>query len=406
MFYILWALKNLYKNIKKSSGIFVFIVIITTALMLNFAFQYGTERQMQRTLRKYAGDISLKSRSTKYNLKKVYEYLKNSSYKKYIEFLVESFTTSKAELMSEDNFSYGRVKGISPGYFKWLGNSIEWIEGKPFSNKGGEAVVERSLALKLGIHKGSHVIVRYLTNKGAINTGLYKISGIFIGNKYEQENKLFVSLKNVQELALANNKISSIMIYVKDYKNEQLLQTIVNDIHKKFESIVNISVWLWDSDRIAFVNIFKFFHIFVKIFFGLITAVLLIILFFGIQNTFFILFHRRKNEISTLVTFGMPYLMIYRMVFWETIILFFSGIFTGVVFSLITGSLLSGISLAQITDEIVVVMGGPYLQFSFILSKIIMVGFFIFLVGLFSSVHALRKYFKIEVIQMVQGIQK
>jgi len=131
---------------------------------------------------------------------------------------------------------------------------------------------------------------------------------------------------------------------------------------------------------------------------------LLIVLFFGIQNIFYLSFIKRANEISVLSTFGMPFFKIYKTVLWETISLFLPGLLLGFLFSFVVGNLLSSISLAQVSEEMVVVLGGPNLKFTFELSDFLWVSFFIFISELYASFHSLRKYFKLEIREMKSGI--
>lgn len=404
MFYFIWAIKNIKNKAKNSIGITVFIILITTVLLLNYAFQVGTEKQMYQTMRKYHGDIAIQTRSNKYSLLDAKKALENSGFMNDIELIVSSYSVGNAEFITDGKYASGIIAGYSEGYFKWLGKSISWIAGKPLTNARGNAVVERSMARKLGLSPGDKIIVRYSTKEGAINTASFILSGIFTGNKYVDNDRIFVSLKDAQALALAGNKIGKLKIFLKDSHNEKLIQDILSGVVKKYDNIAFISVWLWDTDKVTFVNIFNYFHIFIKILFGLLSIVLLIILSFGIQNSFYIIFNKRRNEISTLVAFGMRYFGIYRMVFWETILLFLTGIIMGIGFSLLLGSILGRISLAQISEEMVVLLGGPGLKFTFLPSEISMVALFIFITGLFSSFYSLRKYFKVEAAQMMHGI--
>lgn len=105
-----------------------------------------------------------------------------------------------------------------------------------------------------------------------------------------------------------------------------------------------------------------------------------------------------------LTTYGMQFFRIYRVVFWETVLLFLVSILIGVILSLFLGEVLTGINMGHVSSEMVIVLGGPNLQFYFTLGDVALISLFIFGVGLYSSIHSLQKYFKLEVREMMRGI--
>ncbi len=406
MFYFLWALKNLYRNKKRTLGTCALIIIVSLVLFLDFAFLKGTQKQMKETMREYLGDISLRVRSEDYNLAPVKKHLENGNYKNSLERIISGYSIGNVSVISEGGYlNDASIAGYSNNYFKWLKKNVEWIEGGPFLDNFGHAVIEKSMAEDLGISAGERVTVEYVTPDGAINTDNYQIVGVFIGNKYEDGNTVYVSLKDAQSLAMVKDKINTLKIYLKNPEDEALLQQIVDKDLKSFSNISYISVWRWETEKDMFYSIFQYGQIFNKLLLSLVSIVLLIILFFGIQNVFYLIFNKRANEISVLTTYGMPFLKIYKVIFWETIVLFSFSLAGGFLLSLLCGQMLSGISMARISDEMVIVLGGPNLQFDFVLKDIVLVTLFVYIVGLFSTLHSLRRYFKLEVREMVGGIR-
>lgn len=407
MFYFLWAIKNLYRNKKRTLGTSVFIIIVSLMLFLNFAFLKGTQKQMKETTREYVGDISLSVRSEDYSLTKVKKHLESGDYNNALKMIVSEYSMGNVNVISDAGYlHYASVEGYSKDHFHWMQKNVEWIEGGPFFKHPAQAVIERSMAEDLAVSAGDRIITRYTTEDGAINTATYEINGIFIGNKYQHQSTVYVTLSEAQNLGLVeNNKINHLKIYLKDPENELLLQRIVDEELKDFSDIAYISVWKWEPGQNLFCSIFQYSQIFIKILITLFSIVSLIILFFGIQNAFYLIFNNRANEISVLSTYGMPFLKMYRVVFWETIILFLFGLSGGFLFSILSGEMLSGISMTHFSDEMVVFLGGPNLQFDFVLKELVWVALFIFIVGLFSSLHSLRRYFKLEVREMTGGVR-
>lgn len=407
MFYFLWALKNLYRNKKQTLGICIFVIIVSLILFLNFAFLKGSQKQMRETTREYVSDISLRTRSEEYSLAEVNKRIESTEYKNNLEMIVSEYSIGGVNVISAAGYSnYASVEGYSENYFNWMQNNVEWIEGGPFFEHPAQAVIERSMAEDLAVSAGDRITVEYVTDEGAINTAVYDLSGIFIGNKYEHQNTVYVTLKEAQNLGLVEgDKINNLRIYLKDPENENLLRKIVDNELKDFSDFAYISVWKWEPERNLFHQIFQYAQSFIKIVIGLVTIVSLIILFFGIQNTFYLIFNKRANEISVLATYGMPFLKIYRVVFWETTVLFITGLLGGFLLSILLGRILSGVSMTHFSGEMVVVLGGPNLQFDFVLKNVLWLALSIFIVGIFSSLHSLQRYFRLEIREMVRGIK-
>jgi len=405
MFYFIWALKNLYRNKKRTLGTGVLIIIVSLVLFLDFAFLRGTKKQMKDTMRKSLGDISMRVRSEDYNLAAVKKHIENANYSNFLEMIISGYSIGNVSVISGSGYlNDASIAGYSNNYFKWLEKNVEWIEGGPFLGNFGHAVIERNMAEDLGVSVGDRVTAEYVTQDGAINTDSFQISGIFIGNKYENGNTLYVSLGDAQSLEMVKNKINNLKIYLKNPEDEALLQRMIDKDIKSFSKICYISVWRWEPEKNMFYSIFQYGQIFNKLLLALVTIVLLIVLFFAIQNMFYLIFNRRSNEISVLTTYGMPFIKIYKVILWETVVLFSFSLICSLIVSILCGKIFSGISMTFISEEMVIVLGGPNLQFDFILKDILQTSLFVYIVGLFSGFHSLQRYFKLEISEMTRGI--
>jgi len=403
MFYFLWAAKNLYRNEKKTIEIIFFIAIISMMFFMNFAFLDGSQKQMKETTRNFLGDIKLDARSENYSLSKIKKELESE---KEIATIISEYSFNNVRVISDNGYSRNSsIKGYSPNYFAELDKSVEWIDGNSSINKPNQVVIERSMATKLSVSAGDKITVEFKTEQGAVNTAVYKVSGIFIGNKYIHKNSLFVTLESARNLGMVEDNFTNhLKIYLKNPNNTVALSKLVNNKLKKFDKLIYVKVWQWEEDSIQFTQIFKYSRIFFIILISLTSVVLFVVLFFGIQNIFYLTFTKRSNEISVLSTFGMPFLKIYKTIFWETIFLFSFGLLCGFLFSLFVSSLLGNVSFAQVSEEMVVILGGSNLKFVFELNAFLWVVLFLFVSGLYASFHSLRKYFKLEIREMKGGI--
>ncbi len=408
MFYLSWALKNLFHNRKRSAETVLFIAIISAVFFLNLAFLKGSRIQMEETLEEYVGDIGLDAKSEDYNLEKIREELETGRYRNAVKTIVGEYSLRDVRLISNNAYlSDGKVEGYTSNYFGRLNNMVEWMAGGDGGiNKASCAVIERETAADLGVTVGDNVTVELKTRDGAINTATFRIIGVFIGNIYVNSNTLYVGIENARTLGMVSkNYLNHIRVFLKHPDDNGTLRSIVDNELAQFADEAYVGVWRWHPDSVLFYQVFNFSRLFFTIIVTFISVVLLIVLFFGIQNVFFLSLARRSNEVSVLTTYGMPFTKIYRLIFWETVVYFAIGLSIGFMLAIVTGGVLSGINMTQLSDQMVVVLGGPSLQFDFTLRDILLVILFMSLSGLYASIHSLRKYFKMEIREMKAGIQ-
>ena len=355
---------------------------------------------MREALRSYVGDVRLIANTDK-NLAEIKKHILQKPYSHEINLIIENLRIH-CDVISNYGSSHGLVVGASSNYFDQMKTHVEWIGGSSEITKN-EAIIEKNYAQKLGVETGDNVTIEYITSKGAVNTSNYRITGVFIGNKYEHYNKLYVLLKNAQELAMKDNFIDRITIFLNNPDNDVIIQKIVDDM-KSFSKDINLIVWRWNPQGHIFFKIFQYSRIFIKIIISIVIFVLLIILFFSIQNSFYLIFNERSNEISVLATYGMMFRQFYQLVFWETILLSVCGILSGYVISFLCAHFLAGINLSLFSDEIVVLLGGANLFFSFIPKDFFLIFFFILLVSVMSTFFSLYKFLKAEIREMQMGV--
>ena len=406
VFYFFWAVKNIFRNKRRAIENILFIACISMMFILDFSFLDGSQRQMEKASRDFSGDIGLNARSSDLNLAEVQRHLSVSPNKNAIEIIISEYSFGNVRVISDEAYlSQSFVKGFSPNNFEQLNKSVEWIAGGAFFTDLNQAVIERSMARELAVSVDDIVTLEFRTPQGAINTTTCKISGVFIGNKYFHLNTLFVSQADAVNLGLVDSSYANhLKIFLRNPDDEVTLRKIVEDDLNPLSHLFYTHVNKWSSNDVFFEEIFQLSSMFFKILITMFSIVLLIVLFLGVQNSFYLSFVARSNEISVLTTFGMPFVKMYLTIFWETILLFSAGLTSGSALAFLIGSLLTGVSLAQLSEEIVVVLGGPKLQFDFLLQSFLWVGLFMFGSGLYASFFSLRKYFKLEVREMTRGI--
>jgi len=306
------------------------------------------------------------------------------------------------QLISQDGYSAAAIIGYSDNYFQWLSEKVQILSGD-FELEAKEAALEYNMAKRVNTKVGENITLEYKTKSGAINTARFKVKCIFVGNKYIHGFKVYAKINDVRELAMEEKPIvQSAKIYLNDNSDKNIQESL--DYLEQFQDKIKINIWKWTPKGNVFFNVFSFTQIFMKILTYLVTFILIIILFFGIQNSFYLIFNERATEISVLATYGMTFGKMYKIIFWETIMILLSGIFLGFGLASIFSFFLSKFNISQISSEFIVVLGGPNLVFDFSPLNFVMVFSFIFIVGLFSTFWAQYKYFKSEVREMQMGI--
>lgn len=401
MFFFKWAAKNLLRNRNRSIGMIILISFTTMILYLGLAFLNGSQKQMTQVLRDYVGDIRITTKNKSNDISDIVLKLRNSQLISTITDITSEYKIY-CEFISINGYSTGWIIGSSQDFFSNIINKVEWIDGSA-NLKQGQCIIEKSFAAELGVNIADELIISYITPNGAINTAYTTVSGVFIGNKYEHSNKVFVKIQDAQELGMSLGHIHQIKIKLLNPDSNQDIQQVVSFFEKYF-NIVQVQVWKWKPEGHVFFQVFQYSKIFMGILITISILVLSIVLFFSIQNSFYLMFNERSNEISVLATYGMSFKQMYKLTFWESVILLTSGITLGLFFSIGISIPLEHLNLTSITEEIVVILGGPKLVFEFIKEDILLITVFVFITGMISAFQSLRKYLKSEIREMQLGI--
>ena len=398
MFYLVWAVKNLKKNYTRTIRNTLFIMVISCMLVLIFGFRRGAREQLQASLQAEAGDVFINAKREEYSLTGLAGLLQERFEEK-IKVISGGLSLSNCLFVCDDLYEYGTLNGVGEEFFRINKDHLYWEEGRPFLEGGVEAVVEKSYAKTLRIKAGDLVTVRRRTKEGMYNTVQLQISGIFIGNEYLHGYSLFTSLEEARllELDMEKEKLNQLRVYLADPDDEALLFQVVKTVEEEARDEVNVQVLKWDTGSFGIMQLFSVVSLIMGIVLSLVSVTLLIVLFFALHNTFYLLFHSRTAELSALLPFGMKYSALYKVAFWETIILIGLGSLGGLGLAILTAFSLRHLPLTGKLSEMVAILGGPYLRFLFLPEDLGVVLVFIVITGLWASWKALRNYLRREI---------
>ncbi len=403
IFYIKWAFKRLIRSRKRSLRIVAFLGISAGILFLFLSFRQGAKDQIDSTIKKVYGDIRVTARGEE-SLKEVKRYIQNK-YGSPLKKSVSQLSLDKCKLTGSGNYRETTITGVDENYFQWLGDSIYWKSGGPPGSGGKtskervDAVLENSYASKLNLGFGDKLTISYETENGEIQELQTRISGVFIGNRFQQSGKLFLPLNRVQDLMEREEVIDLIKVILKR-PTDNKLQRITSEISDRYRMKASISVRKWES-KLNYGTVFSSVWALMGSILVLTALAILIVLSLGVYDTFYLDFRSRTEEISTLLTYGIGHGKLYLLTFLEVSLLLILGGGTGFLLALALARTLGNIPLVKNFSYLFIVLGGPFLEFS-LFSREILYGLGLAAISAYTaSLLSLRSYLRKDVARIM-----
>lgn len=367
------------------------------------SFRQGAEEQIDSTIKKVYGDIRVTARGD-HSLWEVEQYL-HENYEQSLQKTTTQLSLNNCELTGSGNYRETIVTGVGENYFQWLGESIYWESGGPPSSEKSKseslvnAVLENSYADKLNLEIDDTVTVKYEPKSGKNRQLRVRISGVFIGNRFQQGGKLFLPLNEVQNLAGTKNKIDLIKINL-NQPTEKNLHRITSGISSNYEMSASLSVRKWEN-TISYSTVFSSVWALMGLIMVLTSLAIITVLSLGVYDTFYLDLRSRTEEISSLLTYGIGHGKLYLLNFLEVSILLVFGSGAGLLIAFIIASAVENIPLVKNFGYLFLVLGGPYLKFS-LFSQDILIGLGLTIMAAYiSSFLSLRSYLQSEVAEIV-----
>jgi len=401
MFWIKWAFNNLIVNKKRTIGIITLIGVVLIIVIVDLMFLEGAKQQMVESIQNNRGDIDVKCRGENANLLPLLGELAQQKKQGLVETEIKIFK-KQAQLIGNQEYSDGTVVGTEPVYFKYLNRNVSWLAKPDYALKEGTAIIEATLADKLNLNKGDNLTIQIHTDAGVVNTLQVIVDGIFIGSNIIYGNTLYINIKDQNQLYLQENYLNELRVYYRKNITDDKLITIMNELSHQFYKTA-----LFESSRLDLMSdyvfqIFFYYRYLLIFLFFLLNTVFVIILYFAIQNLFFMMFRERRQEISTLLTYGMKSARIKLMVFWESIFIFlasfgFAAVLTTVVILMLRTVTITNPNIA----DLIIALGGPRLNFAMNFKVVLgMVGF-LFVTTLYASYRGANAYLKMEIREII-----
>lgn len=330
--YLKFAWRNLWRNKRRTlittASIF-FGVILSTVMS---SMQEGSYAMYIKTIVNfYSGYIQVHSKGY-WKDKVINNSLEYSAVKSKLS-MVKGITaiTPRLEnyaLASSDEITKGvMVIGIKPKEEDDITNLSKKIIAGNFLNPGDNGVVLGSTLaryLKLGVNDTLVLLSQGYHGVGA--AGKYPVKGIIKQPSPELDRTVvYMNLTNCQELFSAPDRLTSVVIMV---KNNNVLPAIKNELISILGNSYEVMDWKElngillkqiDSDRASGM---------------IIKGILYMIIAFGIFGTILMMMLERKKEFGVIVAIGMQKFKLGYILVLETILLGLTGVIAGVAVSI------------------------------------------------------------------------
>jgi putative ABC transport system permease protein len=233
--------------------------------------------------------------------------------------------------------------GIDPAKEEQVFNySKKIVEGRMIEMGQKEINLGSILAKELGLKVGDTLTIVTQTAYGSIGAMNLKVVGIFsFGSVSYDKRTFFIPLDMAQELLDLSDKVTEVMIFIKD---KNMARAVAKDIKTSLlkSGIKNLDVKAWQDQGAWYVwmQIAQYTYAFIYGF-------ILVLASFTILNTMFMAVMERTKEIGVMKSMGMKDKQVIGVILLEAVIIGVAASFVGAILGGLIGYSLSitGVSL-------------------------------------------------------------
>lgn len=226
---------------------------------------------------------------------------------------------AKGMIVSPKVTSGVQVNGIEPSSENRVsGINRKLIEGAFFPDSSrNEILIGSKLAGKLKVRLNSKVVLTLVDRNNTVTSGAFRVKGIYrTDNAPYDELNVFVKTSSLFPLTTLTDERNEIAVLL---HNGDDLPAIVSDFKNSFPSL-EIQDWMQLAPEMSiYVDVLDQSMV---IFMGII----MLALAFAIINTMLMAVLERTSELGVLMALGMDKLLVFLMVFYETLLLVLAGL--------------------------------------------------------------------------------
>lgn len=404
MYMFAWAFKNLMRNPLRSLRSVGFIAIILSLSMAGMAFLRGTNAQMKAGLMSSFGDVTVSERKALAGTGGAGDYLKA----RYGALVDESFEAvlSDAEALGGGIWTSVRVVGVQKGYFSRFRDAQAWRGDAPAALGVQQACLSSGLASKLGISPGDLITLRTGQATVMVNTVSVETVGSFFGSELIYEDCVVIPIEDARELFMLEPGIASALyVFLKPGTARADAQELYSDVAVRFFKDTITESTLLYPEEMEIYSIFQNYRALLLTAFCLFYVLACVILSFSSKNTFYLYYHSRRNELVTLLTYGMSKARIVAVAVIESLLLFSVALAVSAAASVAVGAACRGVSFASPRwSDLITIFGGPGLVLDWGGFPMAATVSLLFAIVLWSAASGVRMFLRQEVRQISAGI--
>ncbi|MBL7923208.1 MAG: ABC transporter permease [Bacteroidia bacterium] len=221
-----------------------------------------------------------------------------------------------------------KINGIIPGQeVNVTAIRDKIIDGDFFPGKSrNEMLMGEKLSRKLKVKTGDKVVITLVDRENNITSGAFRVKGLYrTSNAPYDESNVFVDESTLYPLTTGTPEYNEIAILLKDNKD---LAGFASTLKKQYPGLL-VESWreLAPELDLTISTVRQSMVIFM--------GIIMLALAFGIINTMLMAVLERTRELGMLMALGMTKGRIFLMIFYETILL----VFTGTPFGVLAGAM-------------------------------------------------------------------
>lgn len=336
---IVFAWKNLYRNLRRTSLTLIAIILATTAIIVVETYILNKYHGLRETtIRSQLGhlqiqkvDFNTKGRGlpTEYiieDYEKIIQQIKNDPQLKHLVRKITTEVNFNGLVMGEEQNSINFIgRGVDPDKEVFFSSQDIYEAGKELSRKDEfGAVLGAGIAEQLGVKVGNSITLLSQTATGGIDILDANVRGIFRPLSSEYNAVIIKTPIEFSKSLLDIQGVNKILILLHETEKTDIVAKRIKEIIISQRNDLVVFTWLelsdfYNSVVTLFGNFFSFFKVIISV-----------VIFFLIMNTMTMSIFERFHEIGTLRAIGFTRFKIVNLFACEAFILALIGSIIGV----------------------------------------------------------------------------
>lgn len=395
LFTFSWACKNLLSNRKRTLKKLGFMTMAITMVFACLGLLRGSDRQMAHSMRYSYGDLWASARTPSVDLREIaaeVEGRAGESGRVFREFRKEG------RLLGPAGYASASLHGVEPDFVPFFEKSVGWNRKPDKDLERGQVFLDARIAHALRVDYGDQVTVRIQSDDGFVNADQFDVAGVFMGNPWLFDNLALLHVDDMRALFLQEGAVNRITVFAAPGEDLRKLKSDMDIKHSRKALFATLE----DLGGDIVVMVFGYYRAFLLFVIAAIVVTFSFILYFAMQNVYFMEYRARRKELATMLTFGMRPGSLLAVVGWETAISFVCSIgLSAIVLACVDVAL----GIARFTrldqQQIVALLGGNRIVLEYEPLSLAVVGCALAFICLHSATRSAGNYLRLHVREII-----